>query len=101
MVGLPPRKLSSLLWPIKDDLALKTPGVYSIPCAEKCILDKLGIQLRQVKEHHQYIYLYHPKKSVVAEHSIKLGHWIQLQNTSILAKKLRQMDQPDHKGSKR
>jgi hypothetical protein len=30
---------------------------------------------------------------VVAEHSISLGHWLQLQNTSILVKKGRQMDQ--------
>jgi hypothetical protein len=31
-VGLPPRKISSFLQPVKDDLGLKTPGVYSIPC---------------------------------------------------------------------
>jgi hypothetical protein len=31
-VGLPPRKLSSFLRSVKDHLALKTPGVYSIPC---------------------------------------------------------------------
>jgi hypothetical protein len=46
-VVLPPRKLSSLLQPTKDDLALKMPGVYSIPgeCGEVYI-DKLGGQLR-------------------------------------------------------
>jgi hypothetical protein len=31
-VGLPPRKISSFLWLVKDDLGLRTPGVYSIPC---------------------------------------------------------------------
>jgi hypothetical protein len=31
-VGLPPRKLSGFLLPVKDDLGLRTPGVYSIPC---------------------------------------------------------------------
>jgi hypothetical protein len=31
-VGLLPRKLSSFLHPIRDDMTLKTPGVYSIPC---------------------------------------------------------------------
>jgi hypothetical protein len=36
--------------------------------------------------------VYHPEKSGVAEHSINLGHCIQLQDTSILAKKLRCMD---------
>jgi hypothetical protein len=32
------------------------------------------------------------KKSSVAEHNINTGHHVQLQNTSILSKKLRQMD---------
>jgi hypothetical protein len=31
-VGLPLRKISSFLCPVKDDLGLRTPGVYSIPC---------------------------------------------------------------------
>jgi hypothetical protein len=30
-VGLPPRKISSFLRPVKDDLGLRTPGVYNIP----------------------------------------------------------------------
>jgi hypothetical protein len=47
----------------------------------------------RVKEHHRYIHLCHPKKSLLAEHSIYLGYCIQLHNTSILAKKLRLMDQ--------
>jgi hypothetical protein len=44
-----------------------------------------SIEMR-VKEH-WHIHLYHPKKSVVTEHSINLAHFIQLHNTSILAKK--------------
>lgn len=31
-VGLPPKKISGILWSVKDDLELKTPGVYSIQC---------------------------------------------------------------------
>jgi hypothetical protein len=31
-VSLLPRKISSLLYPVKDDLGLSTPRVYSIPC---------------------------------------------------------------------
>jgi hypothetical protein len=31
-VGLPPRKITSFLRPVKDDLGLRTPGVYNIPC---------------------------------------------------------------------
>jgi hypothetical protein len=30
--GLPLRNISSFLRSVKDDLGLKTPGVYSIPC---------------------------------------------------------------------
>jgi hypothetical protein len=30
-VGLLPRKISSFHRPVKDDLLLRTPGVYSIP----------------------------------------------------------------------
>jgi hypothetical protein len=31
-VGLPPKKIPSFLWPVKDDLGLTTPGIYSMPC---------------------------------------------------------------------
>jgi hypothetical protein len=31
-VGLQPRRISSFLRPVKDDLGLRTPGVYSTPC---------------------------------------------------------------------
>jgi hypothetical protein len=30
--GLPPRKIPSLLRPVKHNLEVRTPGVYSIPC---------------------------------------------------------------------
>jgi hypothetical protein len=31
-VGFLPRKISSFFHPVKDDLGLRTAGVYSIPC---------------------------------------------------------------------
>jgi hypothetical protein len=43
-------------------------------------------------EHHHYIRLYHPEKSVVAKHSVNLGLHIQFYYTSILAKKSRCME---------
>jgi hypothetical protein len=46
----------------------------------------------RVKEHQHHIPLQHPDKSSVAEHSINLGHNIQLQNTTILPTKSRHMD---------
>jgi hypothetical protein len=30
--ALPPKKISTFLWPIKDTPGLRTPGVYSILC---------------------------------------------------------------------
>jgi hypothetical protein len=38
---------------------------------------------RRLKEHQRHIRLEHPDKSAVAEHSIELGHRIQLQNELI------------------
>jgi hypothetical protein len=89
-VLLPPSNIPSFFRPVKDDLGLKTPGVYSIPC--KCGQVYIGqtsfsIETR-VKEHQCHIYLEHPDKSAVAEHSINLGH----QDTSILFTKSRYMD---------
>jgi hypothetical protein len=46
----------------------------------------------RVKEHQRHIRPAHPEKSAAAEHSINLGHPIQLHNTSILVKKPRYMD---------
>jgi hypothetical protein len=46
----------------------------------------------RVKEHKRHVRLAHPEKSAVAEHSINLGHCMQLHNTSIVAKKSRYMD---------
>jgi hypothetical protein len=45
------------------------------------------------KGHQHHIRLEHPHKSAMAEHSINLGHRIQLQDTTILSTKSRYMDQ--------
>jgi hypothetical protein len=55
-------------------------------------LDKLDVQLRRGSKNINDIRLARTEKSTLAEHSINLGHCIQLHNTSILAKKLRYMD---------
>jgi hypothetical protein len=39
------------------------------------------------------ICMHHPEKCMVAAYSINLGQQLQLQNTTILAKKMRQMNQ--------
>jgi hypothetical protein len=93
-VGLPPRKIASFLQPVKDNLGLKTPGVYSIPCeCGQVYIGETGRSIdTRIKENHRHIRLTHPDKSAVAEHSISRGHRIQLQDTKILSTKSRYMD---------
>jgi hypothetical protein len=79
------------LHPVRHHLALEMPGVCSIPC--ECRNAFIGQIESRVKERHRHIRLKHAEKSCVAEHSRNLGHLIQLYNTSILAKKLRCMNQ--------
>jgi hypothetical protein len=80
IVGHLQRKLSSFLWPIKDDLTLKIPGVYSIPCeCGKVYTGQTGYSIEmRVKEHHWHICLYHPDMFAVAEHSTNLAHCTKL-----------------------
>jgi hypothetical protein len=93
-VGLPHMKLSSLLCPVEDNLGLRTPGAYRIPC--KC--DSVYIERTscsadtRLKEHQRHIQLEYRDKLAVAERSISQGHRIQFHITSILATKTRYMD---------
>jgi hypothetical protein len=93
-VGLPHMKLPSLLRPVKDQLGLRTPGGYRLPC--ECGRVYSGLTGRSVdirlKEHQRHIRLEHPNKSAVAEHSMDQGHRILFHNASILATKTRYMD---------
>jgi hypothetical protein len=77
-VGRPHRKVTSFLWPIKDDLGVKITGVYSIPCeCGKVYTGLTGHSIEtRIKEHHWHIRLCHLEKSAVAKHSINLGHCI-------------------------
>jgi hypothetical protein len=86
-VGLPPKKISGFLRPVKDNLGLRTPGVYRIPCGCGSVyIVQTGRSVdARLKEHQRHIRLEHPNKSAMAEHSVDLGHHIQFHNTSILA----------------
>jgi hypothetical protein len=79
---------------VKDDLGLKTPGVYSVPCeCSQVYIGQTGRSVEtRVKEHQRHIRLQHPDKSAVAEHSINQDYRIQLQNTTNLSTKSRYMD---------
>jgi hypothetical protein len=64
-VGLLPKQIPSFLRPVKDDLELKTPGVYSVACG--CVQVYIGQTGRSIEtrimEHQRYIRLKQPDKS--------------------------------------
>ncbi|KAJ4429872.1 hypothetical protein ANN_22076 [Periplaneta americana] len=84
----PPTMIQNLLRPVKDDLGLRTPGVYRIPCeCGKCYIGQTGRTIMErCKEHQRSIRLYYPDKSAVAQHSLETGHKIDFSATTILDK---------------
>jgi hypothetical protein len=90
---VPKQKTRQLLRTVKDDLDLKIPGVYRIPCeCGKVYIGRTGryIEVR-CKEHMRHIRLDQPEKSEVAEHSINTGHQIDF-NISVLDRASGYMD---------
>jgi len=61
-VGLQPRKISIFLRPVKDNLGLRTPGVYSVSCECGQVYNgQTGRSMKpKVKEHHRYKRLGYP-----------------------------------------
>ncbi|KAJ4427829.1 hypothetical protein ANN_25608 [Periplaneta americana] len=78
----------NLLRPVKDNLGLRTPGVYKIPCeCGKCYIGQTGRTIMErCKKHQSCMRLYYPDKSAVAQHSLETGHKIDFSATSILDK---------------
>jgi hypothetical protein len=99
-VGLPPRKISSFFRSFKDDLELRIPGVYSIPCecGQVNIGQTGGSVDTRLKGHQRHLNLEHLDRSAVAEQSINLGHRMRLQNTTILSTKTRYVHGSHHQG---
>jgi hypothetical protein len=64
-VGLPPKKLSSFLRPVKDNLGLRTPGVYRIACeCGKVYIGQTGRSVdKRLKEHRRHVRFEHPNVS--------------------------------------
>jgi hypothetical protein len=80
---LPHRKVSSFLLLLKDNLGLRTPGIYRISCECDRVYTgqtghSVGTRLKEVQQHNQ---LEHPDMSAIAENSVNLGHCIQFHNT--------------------
>jgi hypothetical protein len=88
-VALPPKKISTFLLPIEDDLGLRIHGLYSIPC--ECGRVYIGQPDRSIevrlKEHERNIRLLQTDKSAVAKHGFNNIHKILFQDTAILSTK--------------
>jgi hypothetical protein len=84
--GLSHKKVSSFLRPVRDNLRLRTPGVYTLPCeCGRVCFGQTGRSVdTRLKEHQRHIPLEHPHKLAVADHRDDLGHRVQFHNTSIL-----------------
>lgn len=70
-VGLEMRKISIFIYPLKDSLELRTPGVYSIPyeCGQVYIGETVQSIETRMKEHHRHVRLGDVDRLVVAEYS--------------------------------
>jgi hypothetical protein len=79
---------------VKDDLGLKTSGMYSIPCeCDQVYIGQTGRSIEaRIKEHRRHIRLGHPEQSAVAEHSMNHEHHILFQDTRIISTKSGYMD---------
>jgi hypothetical protein len=88
------QKNRQLLRTAKDNLGLKIPGVYRIPCeCGKVYIGQTGRSIEaRYKEHMRHIQLDEPEKCVVAEHSINIGHQIDFNNVSVLDRASGYMD---------
>jgi hypothetical protein len=87
-------KLSTSLRPVKDNLGLRKPDVYRIPCECGWVyIGQTGHSMDiRLKEHQWHIQLEHLDQSDIAEHSINHGPYIKFHSASIVATKTRYMD---------
>jgi hypothetical protein len=93
-INLPPKKIFKCLRPVKDNMGLKTAGVYCIPCecCKVCVGQSGRTIEMRVEEHRWHICHFHPDKSAVAKHSINHDHKMRFQETQILGSKSGYMD---------
>lgn len=79
-------KILTLLGSVKDELSLRKPGVYQIPC--QCDKSYIGETVCTVeercREHKRNIKLQQITRSAVADRCIKTGHTMEYENTKVL-----------------
>ena len=87
-IHIPPQKLRGELMRVKDNLGLRTPGVYRIPCqCGKVYIGETGRTIEtRIKEHRRCIRLFHPEKSALADHSLSEDHVISFHDAQVLSK---------------
>jgi hypothetical protein len=93
-VHIPRKKNIHMLRPVKDDLGLKVPGMYRIPCeCGKVYVGQTGRSIEaRCKAHMRHVCLKQPDKSAVAEHNFNTGHRTDFSSTSVLDKTTGYMD---------
>ena len=93
-VAIPHKKIANYLPPVKDEIGMRTPGIYRIPCECGCVyIGQSGRTIQQrINEHSRYVKLAQTNKSAIAEHSFNLDHKIKFQETEILSTKSGYMD---------
>jgi hypothetical protein len=93
-INLTPKKIFNCLRPVKDDMGLKKPGVYCIPCkCSKVYVGQFGRTIEwRVEEHRRHIRHSHSHELAVAKHNTHHDHKIRFQETQILASKSGYMD---------
>jgi hypothetical protein len=86
-LGLLLRNISSSLLCMKDNLGMKTPGIYGIPCeCREVDIRHIGHSSEtRVKEHCNL------DKSSIGRHSSNLSYCLKIQNTSILSRTSRRI----------
>jgi hypothetical protein len=84
-----------LFWLTKDDTALKTLDMHSMPCQHRMVCRGQARDSNEIRvnQHHWHNCFHPPGQFVIAEWSINFGICTLLQDTSILVKKFRLMNQ--------
>ncbi|XP_069673690.1 uncharacterized protein [Periplaneta americana] len=84
----PPPKIRNKVRSVKDDLGLRVPGIYHIPCeCDAAYIGQTGRTIAtRLSEHQRSIRLMQPEKSGLAQHCIEKSHRANFNNTEVLAK---------------